>query len=445
MNRYISKYLFYLPSTVLKGENVLGRIDTYRKFSTLSLEEIQAYQLRQLRRIVAYSLERSSFYSRIYKAVGLTSEMDIASFKDLKHLPFVTKADLIASAEEMSVMRFGVGEKTTGGSTGEPVKVRKNAGALARERAATWRAYEWAGVYPGDPQARFWGVPHGRSGRLKARLIDLVANRRRLSAFDVRDETLLKYYQQLHSFKAAYLYGYVSVIDVFADFLLQHELPPPRSLRSIITTSEVLTQGVKDKIQSVFNAKVFNEYGCGEVGSIAHECEEGSMHVMADNLYLEVDGGHSSGELVVTDFFNMAMPLIRYRLGDFATFSSARCPCGRALPVLEGVHGRAYDLIQTASGKKIHPEAVIYIFEDLQSRFKMFSQFQVVQSGLKEFQVKIVPAEGWNDESKSRLLIALKNNIGQEMEFNLSLCNEIDREKSGKMRLVKGFLESPPE
>ena len=131
--------------------------------------------------------------------------------------------------------------------------------------------------------------------RLRYRLIDFIANRQRLSAFDITEESLKRYYKTLSEFKPKYLYGYVSMIEAFAIYLNEHQLKLPSSVLSIITTSEVLTDDSRVTIESATGLRVFNEYGCGEVGSIAHECERGSMHIMSDNLIVEVDGGKETG------------------------------------------------------------------------------------------------------------------------------------------------------
>ena len=34
--------------------------------------------------------------------------------------------------------------------------------------------------------------------------------------------------------------------------------------------------------------KVYNEYGSGEIGAIAHECEKGNLHVNSENVYVEI-------------------------------------------------------------------------------------------------------------------------------------------------------------
>ena len=172
-----------------------------------------------------------------------------------------------------------------------------------------------------------------------------------------------EYYKKLVKIRPVYIYGYVSMIKEFASFIQENLYPPIPGLKCVITTSEILDQTSRDLIETVFDVKVYNEYGCGEVGSIAHECEHGNMHIMASNLILEIDNSGQSneydGEIIVTDLHNYSMPLIRYRSGDYAEFSDSGCKCGRGLPIIKKIHGRAYDVVVDPSNHKHHPEILM--------------------------------------------------------------------------------------
>lgn len=424
----------------MKGEPVSFLITSYRRNQWVARENIETLQLRAFKEAMQHATTNSEFYRKLYAAHGVSVD-DIKNLDDIKALPTVSKYDLIQNLDTMSTNisnSIFSSTKTTGGSTGQPVKLYKDTLALARERSATARAYEWAGVRIGDSQFRFWGVPHLKKARIVSRLTDLVANRKRASAFDLTEESLSRYYEECKLFKPKYIYGYVSVIEQFANFIIENNMKRIASVKSVITTAEILGSNARSIIERAFGTKVFNEYGCGEVGSIAHECEVGNMHIMADNLYLEVDSTEENfGEIIVTDFFNKATPLIRYRLGDYATLSDTQCSCGRSLPIIESIHGRAYDILEMPSGKKMHPESVIYVFEQIQQDTNAFKQFQVIQHSTKDIEAKIITNENWSEAISERLLAELKIYIDQSAQFRISLVESLPREKSGKMRLVK--------
>ena len=63
----------------------------------------------------------------------------------------------------------------------------------------------------------------------------------------------------------------------------------------------------------------------------------------------------TEGNIVVTCLTNYAMPLLRYRLGDFAELGSD-CSCGRGLPVLKRILGRERNSVLIApSGERFWP------------------------------------------------------------------------------------------
>lgn len=434
MNKLLCRYLCYYPATLLKGEYVSRALRESRRFQWLNRSVVANHQLERAKAVARWAQENSPYYRQLYEGIDIQSFRSLADFSQL---PPITKEDLINHDADIVTPFGGKYEtKTTGGSTGHPVRIVKNANALAMERAVTWRAYEWAGVSVGDPQGRFWGVPHSAEGKLRALITDLVANRKRVSAFDLNESSLERYYRELERFKPSYLYGYVSVIEALANFVKRKGLPKISSVKSIITTSEVLYPRSREVIESALGVKVYNEYGCGEVGSIAHECEQGQMHIMADNLLLEVDGA-GDGELLVTDFYNYKTPLIRYRVGDYGRLTGEGCACGRGLPVLSNIYGRAYDLLTLKNGTSIHPESLIYVIEDFKAECDAVAQFQAIQTALDQVDIFIVPKGPWSERTAERLIAKMKSKLSSDMNYRVELVNSIQREKSGKMRLVK--------
>jgi phenylacetate-CoA ligase len=228
---------------------------------------------------------------------------------------------------------------------------------------------------------------------------------------------------------------------------MDHSLSDEYALKCIISTSEVLTPQDRVLLETVFRTKVYNEYGCGEVGSIAHECSKGSLHVMSENLIIEICDGDrrcgfgETGEVVITELNNHAMPLIRYRLGDFAYLSSETCACGRTLPLVGNIHGRAYDTVRNSTGRLFHGEFFMYIFEDAQKKSYGITKFQVVQQDLNNLLVKIVPGEGFCEDAKKMVIERIRTGFDSAVNVNFEIVEDIPREASGKMRLIVGMKE----
>ncbi len=442
MNPKLARYLLYHPVVFLKGERVVKYLREYSHTQWLAPSELQSYQLRKLRRLLKFVATRVPYYRDSLSGIDLSS---IADITDVAQLPCVDKSTIRDRAMLLHSKRPNLftSVKTTGGSTGQPVSILKSPRSLAMERAATWRSYAWAGISIGDPQARFWGVPARNVDRRRRRIVEFVSNRLHLSAFRFTDAELGRYYQKLQSFRPKYLYGYVSMLIAFADYLEANCLRPPCPLKCIVTTSEVLTEPARQYLAQVFQSRVYNEYGCGEVGSIAHECEYGNMHIMSENLLVEVvrdfehGGSQTSGEIVVTELNNFVMPLIRYRLGDYAEAAPEPCRCGRGLPVIKHIHGRAYDIITAPDGRKYHGEFFVYVFEDAKKRDLGVNQFQVVQTTVGDLTVRVVPAEHHSPLVESFIRKRIRRTTGMSVTFEL--VSDIAREDSGKLRLIKAL------
>ncbi len=109
------------------------------------------------------------------------------------------------------------------------------------------------------------------------------------------------------------------------------------TVRSVLTSSEVLDRPMRGALQHLWGAEVFDHFGMTETGlGGAVECEahEG-MHIRENDLYFETLDANGrpppldhEGELVVTTLTRRGMPFIRYRTGDRGVMTERACLCG---------------------------------------------------------------------------------------------------------------------
>lgn len=447
-NKSFFKYAIYYPVVYLRRQPVPLYLYKLKKSQYINEKELKDIQINKLRRLIKYVREEIPYYKKITEHV---SEKEIYSIEALKDIPFTTKRMIQENPNGFVRKKndYFLTKKTTGGSTGEPVTIYKDHDAMAHELAATWLGYSWAGIDIGDRQGRFWGVPFASKDKLKAKLIDFIANRKRCSAFYFDDIYLEKYTELLKAFRPTYFYGYVSMLEEYARYFERTRRNPPFNLKCVITTSEVLTDYHRKLIEDIFSTRVFNEYGCGEIGSVAHECEAGSLHVMAENMIVEVlDGDRvckhgEMGELVITELNNKAMPLIRYRTGDFGSLSHGTCACGRSLPVIENLAGRAYDTIKNREGKMFHGEFFVYIFEGAKRKEFGVQAFQVEQLTYERINIKVVPGRGYCRRTEEYIREKIRNGMESNVSVTFEKVDKIQRESSGKMRVVVGMHNMP--
>ncbi|MFH1143675.1 MAG: AMP-binding protein [Candidatus Eisenbacteria bacterium] len=445
---WAARNLLYHPAAAIQAGPVRAHLAELERRQFESPEDRRARQIEALRRLILHARAHVPHYARSLAALG---PEEPRSLDDVRRLPFLTKQDLQERAGELR-SRGPVGRliaKTTGGSTGQPVTVWKTRDAWAKELAATWRGYGWAGVRVGDRQARFWGIPYQTGARRRARLIDAVCNRVRFSAFRFSEADMRDYLEIIERRRPRYFYGYASMLQEFAEFMRRAGRSLSHPPLCVITTSEVLTRPVRQLLEQVFAAPVYDEYGCGELGTIAHECPDHRMHLSEENMIVEIlDGDRpcadgEPGEIVVTELNNTAMPLLRYRTGDFGTSLAEDCPCGRTLRALVNIHGRAYDFVRGSGGKLFHPEFVMYVFEEIRRAGPGIRQFQVRQETPDRFRIRIVREEGYGPHTEALIERRFREHVHAQAEMIFEYVSGIEREASGKLRLIVGLKEDP--
>lgn len=446
-SRGIHRHLLFPAIVKARGEGEMFR--RTRELEALQWDteaRILRRQSSRLTEILTWASERSPFYREAFNGPRRFRPETVR--EELLTLPIIGKADLQKSHEAMLVQPLPgrVTRKVTGGSTGEAVGVVKDRAAIAAERAATAMAYGWFGVKMGDRAVRFWGAPTTRERRMRFAASDFAMNRLRFSAFAFNDADLEQYWRRCEEFRPDYFYGYVSMIETFANFALRKGLRRQwDGLKAVITTSEVLTDPQRELIERAFGVPVQNEYGCGEVGPVAYGCEKGSLHLMTESQVAEVlrpdgsiAGPGESGEIVLTDLNNRAMPLIRYKVGDLAVVGG-QCACGRGFPTLEKVWGREYDIVEAPDGRRYHGEFFMYLFEDLRTQGASVEKFQVIQTNEASLEVRLVIRDAAEADRLEAIVQQEFERRLPSMSVRMSRVTEIPPKPSGKSTVVENL------
>ena len=152
------------------------------------------------------------------------------------------------------------------------------------------------------------------------------------------------------------LYGFLTPLRQLAEQL--QRLGRTQPLRSVFSTAEPLDPSARALLAATFQAELFDIYGCTEAGPLAWECRmHQGLHVAADMALLECEGRPGMpASLVVTSLELLAMPLIRYEVGDLALpMPAGRCDCGCTLPRLQRVEGRVVDRVRLPDGSMLSP------------------------------------------------------------------------------------------
>jgi phenylacetate-CoA ligase len=411
----------------------------------LSRSEIEQLQVDRLKKLLSYAQEHCAFYRERFKAAGFFAE-HFSQLSDLQALPPLTKREVQEHYREMIADDFSsdqMYENHTGGSTGTPLTFYQSRGYKAWADADIWRCFTMCGFQPGMRRVFLWGSDSDAKlhKTWRERVINdlLRGNIYWIDTFDVREADLVATGKKLASFKPHLIIGYVSSLTLFAQVVRSYKIEGIRPI-GIQSSAEVLTPAQRALIEETFGAKVFDRYGCREVGIIAHECDrhEG-LHLLAERNYTEfLHQGHpvapgEVGMITVTNLHNYAMPLIRYQMGDLGRPADRQPACGRGLPLMDVVEGRSTDVITTPSGKLLHGEFFTHLFYKLDG----VRQFQIVQETREQLTIKIEPMGTLHKEEALRFLEDAIHQYGDPaFQMTFELVDKIPVASSGKFRFT---------
>lgn len=405
-----------------------------------SPEQLRDLQWKRLRGLLDHAYRQCPFYRQRFDQAGLLPS-DIRKLEDMRFLPILEKRDIQEHRDRMVALDWPAGDliaNQTGGSTGCPLSFFLSRDRKCSRAAATIRHNRWAGWEVGDKAALIWGAPQDvPASRWRARLRNWLLERQLfLDAGHVTEERLLGFHEALKRFRPRVILAYAGAAALFARFLQARGLTPYQP-RAIVTSAEVLDEANRKLLEEAFGCPVFNRYGCREISVLASECPaHDGMHTMAEGVYVEIvrDGRPAQpgelGALVVTDLLNAAMPLIRYRIGDVASWAPGKCSCGRSLPRLQQVAGRVSDFLTGTDGRLV---SGLFLSIYLVGQRPSLGQVQIHQERAGQVLFKIKPGPGFQKKADLEYLErTIRHYLGPTTVVANEFVTELLPEPSGK-------------
>jgi len=162
-------------------------------------------------------------------------------------------------------------------------------------------------------------------------------------------------------------------------YRFQMEGMPLKGQFAVHSTYETLLPSTRKLINKYLDCKIFNQYGCSEIGPISFRCRHGNNHIFSNTVHVELRPAHDLnrsdiGRVAVTHLKNYVMPFIKYLNGDIATIpEDKKCACGLNNPIMGDIVGREDEAINY-KGKIVFPLELDSLFCDLENLL----QYQVV-------------------------------------------------------------------
>ena len=421
-----------------------GEVQEHRRMRALDVagvEVLASLQQERLLSMVRHAFSTTPFYRDLYGAAGLTMK-DFSDPEVLSSLPIVNRSDVHDGFEDIRSRSVGSEDvlvKTTGGTTGDPMRILRD--RRASELAIVWRMRDWWGLHPGDPLAKVWRYRKPSDSPSRAeRAQSWPAARIKLNAGRMDEAEIVRFLDEWDRVRPRLLMGYLGALLEVARYVHEsgRRVAP---VTAIEATASPLTAADKVLLSTAFGGPVYDLYQSTEVPVMAAECaERDGLHVFSDTCRVEVvdDEGRptapgETGTVVVSNLRNWAFPLIRYRQDDRTSWKPDGCRCSRPYPVLDPVRGRFSDDLALPSGRVVIGITMTGIFDPWPGSVR---QFQLVQHADRSLTLRCVRGDDPEADAIMRRVVAdVAERVDREVPVRLEVVDVIQHDR-GKARLI---------
>ncbi len=396
-----------------------------------SKKEIDILQKRLLQRTLWNAVENVPYYRSLK-----INKVQLESF------PVLAREDVFDIEKSFISDRYKKKKLLklyTGGSSGTPLTVYVSK-SVRQKTYAFWNVfYQRIGFAIGDKKASFIGrkLQEPDNHRPPFWRLNLYDQQLLFSSYHLSRKNLPMYVERLNRFRPVLIEGYPQSIMQVANHILEQGIRLEFKPKGISTSSENFTEKDRKTMEKAFGCNVFDQYGSAESVVFASDCPFKNKHVSPEYGMVEVldEKGdlvkQGEGELIVTGFLNDAMPLIRYRIGDYGKVTYKNCPCGRQTAIIEKLYGKVGSVV-VSRGKKIPTAAIAIAFEYLQNVKKA----QLVQNEPNKVIARIVTTPGFREKEEDFMKWELRKMLGEHMEIEVEKVEDIPPGKNGKYQMV---------
>ena len=424
-------------------KNVIEAEENISKLEYLTKSEIESYQLTKLNLLLEYAYANVPYYKDILNNIGIGNK-GVKNLEELKMLPIIKKDDLRNNYSLFipeNEVNYTIG--STSGSTGEPLIYRKSNNSKVIEMALVLQFEKNMGIEIGDSKLLIWGgIEMNPYKKTKRYIKNYIYNYDYYINYNINNGNISKLVDKLYKKHYAYYRSYPSTMALVANEITNRKEEFHNRPNAISVSVETLMKSDRDIIEKVFGKTLYDQYGCGEVNSVAFECSEhqGLHHAFEHSIIEVLDDNNNdskSGRLIITNLDNYAMPLIRYENGDIITLAEQKCPCGRESILISEIQGRIFDKIVGINGKIVHGG----FFDDLILKSSArINKWQIVQSDIDCLRLYYISSNDISMDSKNYIENHIKKQLGLNTKVIFEKKDYLMPEVNGKYKFVKSLL-----
>jgi phenylacetate-CoA ligase len=407
------------------------------KYRTLASEDPKLLNRRFLAETLAAAAANVPYYAEWFAREKVAVDPDDPDLA-LARLPVLTKATIRENFDRLTSTQGGPKpfQTSSGGSTGSPQTFVQDKDFVSWGEATfeyyfrTFHSIDHLAV----PKVVLWGSERDTrnqsnlSGKLRNSLLNTVF----LNSFNVTPDRWRDYIQTLNRVRPYFLRGYAGSLYEMARFAKENRLEVYQP-RFIYSAAEMLRPFMRETIEAVFRAKVYDFFGSREVGPIAGECREGNRHIFIFHNHVEVT---DDGRILITTLHNRTMPLLRYDIGDTGALGSGPCRCGSPLPWFSEISGRITDHFRKRGGELVHGEYFTHLFYHQD----WLRHFQVNQRGFEEIEILYVADAEAPQDRRREIDEYIRGVMGPSTQIIWTRVPEIPKTPQGKRLFTRCLL-----
>lgn len=330
----------------------------------------------------------------------------------------------------------------TSGSTGTPFAVYQDIGKKQRNTADTIFFGNLSGYDVGSllVYLKVWTTIN-KKNKLKSWAENVLP----IDVTQLSDSEIQKLIDKVDksSSQKAFL-AYSSALETIVSFL-ERTTPNYRfkNVRAVIAMSEAINDRTKALIHKYFKVYAVSRYSNVENGIIAQQRANGDrafeLNMASYKIeLLELDSDSpvplgQPGRIVLTDYFNFAMPMIRYDTGDIGVMEWDES-IGKS--VLTTVEGRKMDMVFNTSGEIVSSFTItnnMWLYPEIK-------QYQFIQLSKNAYKFKLNLEGAFVREAELRT--EFQRHFGSDASIAVEYVNEIPLLNSGKRKKVVNEMKN---
>ncbi len=401
------------------------RLKAVQKLEKLSQSELEDLQQKKLLFLLHKAYNQSPFYASLYKKHRINIDK-IRSVHDLQHLPIITKHDVVENREGIFIGNwFNKIKAKTSGTSGFTVSMYRDYQSIVEEGAYQWAHRIRFGHQPGMKTV----VLRGNLSIHDKEVYNPFTKTLYLSSYHLKAQNAEWYYRRMKAFAPDAILAYPSSLESLANFFML--LGKRVTFPVIFTSSETLYSYQREKIERVFQSRIYDWYGNSERTIALQEQPDG----LYDQVPLYAANEFKSDHVITTSLINSSFPLIRYKVDDIILLDETVEPAPLDKRIKE-IQGRSDDVLLLPDGTRVG--LLCGAFEGV--NHVLLSQ--IVQEDPYTFYVNMVVTDAYHGEDEVLLKQQLEKYIGTSVPYTIRYVTEdqIIKSKSGKFKLIVNLM-----